>query len=948
MHDWAARWRVRWRLLVVAAAGVTFVVVLFAGQWLLPGVVDWAARWTTAEWAASGLAKLRDDGAWALAGLAATGVLTAGLLRRPNPPQPSSDAPRQPGERVLFGEIPHRAWSFQERPDLTAKVVQALEDRSAAALVALHGMRGAGKSQLAAQVARQCAGHGFDVVAWINAESGVVPELARLGREEFRLAGDGVLPEQVAAAVRRLLERVDGRRRLVVFDNVEDPAELVRYLPSTGSTQVIITTNRPAVATLPGVASVEVGVFQPEQGHAFLAEATRLPDGEDAQRLGEQLGWLPLGLAQAAANIAADRLSYRQYLDLLSGVRLDEILRQQAGAEHPGVLKATGLSLAALRRDDPTSQANRLLTVLALLSSDGISRRFLTGPAATAAFAPARRWWRAWRRASGIDARRALPLLTGRSVVAISAVGVDGEGDRAVVVVHRLIAAVVRYQAGIDGSFSTAVTDATRLLDQLTDDLPTDQVAHRRADLDELVRHIESVREHVEKPSELLLIQRSWAGRALTDAGDLTRAISILEATLADRLRVLGAYHPDTLASRTSLADAYQSAGRLDKAIDLHEQVLADRARVLGADHPDTLTSRTSLAHAYQSAGRLDEAIDLHEQVLADCLRVLGADHHTRLLTRNNLAYAYHAAGRLDEAIDLYEQVLADCLRVLGADHPDTLTSRSNLADAYQSAGRLDEAIDLCERVLAVRVRLLGADHPHTLVSRHALASAYQSAGRLDEAIDLHEQVLADCLRVLGADHPDTLKSRHLLARAYQAGRLDEAIDLYERVLGDYLRVLGADHPHTLVSRYELAGAYRSAGRLDEAIDLYERVLADYLRAFGADHPHTLVSRHGLAGAYQSAGRLDEAIDLHEQVLADYLRAFGADHPHTLVSRHGLADAYQSTGRLDEAIDLYENLLADCERLLSPSHPLTSQVRSSLARAPRSDRGGGDLSPGVR
>jgi hypothetical protein len=38
--------------------------------------------------------------------------------------------------------------------------------------------------------------------------------------------------------------------------------------------------------------------------------------------------------------------------------------------------------------------------------------------------------------------------------------------------------------------------------------------------------------------------------------------------------------------------------------ITLYEQTLAARERVLGPDHRDTLASRGSLAHAYQAAGR--------------------------------------------------------------------------------------------------------------------------------------------------------------------------------------------------------------------------------------------------------------------------------------------------------------------------------------------------------
>ena len=272
------------------------------------------------------------------------------------------------------------------------------------------------------------------------------------------------------------------------------------------------------------------------------------------------------------------------------------------------------------------------------------------------------------------------------------------------------------------------------------------------------------------------------------------------------------------LEGANAVAQSYESAGRLGEAIALYEQVLADRIRVLGPDHPDTLSSRNNLAYAYISVGRLADAIALYEQTDADSVRVLGPDHPDTFVSRNNLAFVYELVGRFDEAITLRRQTLDDCVRIFGEEHAETLASRSYLARAFRAAGRLDEAIPLYEEVLAERMRILGADHPDTLTSRSNLAYAYRSAGRLTDAMALYEEVLAERMRILGADHPDTLISRYNLAHAYwEAGRLGKAITLFEEVLADQLRVLGPNHPYTVASRCFLARAYREAGRVDDA-----------------------------------------------------------------------------------------------------------------------------------
>ena len=293
--------------------------------------------------------------------------------------------------------------------------------------------------------------------------------------------------------------------------------------------------------------------------------------------------------------------------------------------------------------------------------------------------------------------------------------------------------------------------------------------------------------------SRLMLVRWLAASRSLDEAE------AALDTILSENDKLTGA---DTVAR------AYLSAGLLNQAIALFEQNLADRERILGPNHPDTLASRNNLASAYRSADRLEQATDLLEQNLTEALRILGPDHPHTLIIRDNLAHAYRSAGRLEQAIDLLEQNLADSERILGPNRPHTPASRNNLARAYQDAGKLEKAIDLFEQTLDDFEHILGPDHPHTLITRNNLARAYQDAGRLEQAIGLFEQTLADRERVLGPDHPHTLTSRDNLARAYQdAGRLEQAIDLFEQTLTDSEHVLGPNHPWTTLFRDNLARA---------------------------------------------------------------------------------------------------------------------------------------------
>jgi tetratricopeptide (TPR) repeat protein len=791
---------------------------------------------------------------------------------------------------VVVGEIPREPAAFVERETL-GRLADAAGGGRVAVVRAVTGMRGAGKTQIAAAYARARVGEGWELVGWVNAETkgALLAGLARVAAALGVADSDGDSLES-ARRLREFLQTRSGRG-LLVFDNATDPDGLRQFLPATGGTQMVVTTTSRAFAVF-GEA-VDVSEFTRPQSVGYLRARTGLVDDDGADAVARELGDLPLGLAQAASSISGGHLSYPAYLARLRQLPVRELLGRGLGEDYPhATAAALLLSVQAAEAGDPAGVTGGLLRVLAALSPDGVPRGLLDGlpPALHRRRLAVPRPRRGLRRPLGWEVDAAVERCVTGSLLEWS-VAEDA------VIMHRLLGRVVRERDQASGQWAGTVTAALNLLEPLL--FPEEQAWSRREDGVRLIAQVEALREADTEAGGAgriltlrMLRARSWAVLQLRAAADVSRAIDTGISTLADCESLLGADHPDTLTARNNLAYSYDKAGRLDQAIPLYEQALADRERVLGADHPDTLASVNNLAFAYELASRLDQAIVLYEQALADRERVLGADHPETLASRNNLAGAYQRTGRLAEATALYERALADRERVLSADHPQILTSRDYLAFAYGLAGRLDQAIALSEQTLADRERVLGADHPDTLASQANLAAVYGIAGRLDQAIALSEQTLAEHERVLGADHPDTLASRNNLAFAYQsAGRQDQAAPLYEQTLADRERVLGADHPDTLASRNSLAFAYGLAGRPEQAVPLSEKALADCERVLGTDHPTTLASRDSLAFAYRSAGRLDQAIPIYEQALADCERVMGADHPDTVTVRTNLEQA---------------------------------------------------------
>jgi serine/threonine protein kinase len=414
---------------------------------------------------------------------------------------------------------------------------------------------------------------------------------------------------------------------------------------------------------------------------------------------------------------------------------------------------------------------------------------------------------------------------------------------------------------------------------------------------------------------------RDRLGQTLLSLGRAQEAIEFLAWAHDTRQAKLGPDHPDTLTSMNNLAEGYRDAGQLAKALPLLEETLKLKKAKLGPDHPDTLTSMNNLAGGYYAAGQLAKALPLLEETLKLMKAKLGPDHPDTLTSMNNLAAGYYAAGQLAKALPLLEETLKLMKAKLDPDHPTTLQSMNNLALGYQAAGQLAKALPLLEETLKLRKAKLGADHPSTLGSMNNLAEGYRNAGQLAKALPLYEETLKLRKAKLGADHPDTLTSMAGLAAGYRdAGQLAKALPLLEETLKLMKAKLGPDHPDTLTSMNNLAGGYYAAGQLDKALPLFEETLKLKKAKLGPDHPHTLTSMNNLAGGYKEAGQLDKALPLFEEA-AHGLEKRRFQHEHARLIIPNTIEAYEQARQFEQATSWRQKWLAHVKAAAGADSP---------------------------
>ena len=242
-------------------------------------------------------------------------------------------------------------------------------------------MGGIGKTQLAVEYAYQCRErHDYPGgIFWINAAEPLAQGLAQLGAKLRPETLDQSPNHQLRAAFDQLGHLANA---LIVFDNLDDPAQLDRPIgqegsPSTLACRILFTTRQRdlgrfqpvELSVLPEEPALQLLLYHPSR---HPVRDPHHPEHAEAKIICRRLGWLPLALELAGAFLGkrsrVPLTDYRKRLQAdgcLNTVDPDakRLPKSYFQATHDAAVTATLKSQWDVLTDDDDENAQRLFRV---------------------------------------------------------------------------------------------------------------------------------------------------------------------------------------------------------------------------------------------------------------------------------------------------------------------------------------------------------------------------------------------------------------------------------------------------------------------------------------------------------------------------------------------------------------------------------------------------------
>ena len=485
--------------------------------------------------------------------------------------------------------------------------------------VALHGLGGIGKTQIAAEYVHRHQSQ-YSSIFWVDGATRqkLVSDYCRIASRVLKVSGLDENPEGIAAKLKLWFESDEARYEnwLLIVDAADEIKDIQEFLPRWGN--ILVTTRDQLSGGSVVCHGIEIRKMDVDEATELLLTGIGLEEEEwnpeikgFAWAIAKELGFLPLAVEQSASYIRETRCSPADYLELLRKSRTWMLnrtsKRRQSFSYEYGKTVATTWTVSFKRVEKETPLAAKLLYLLAFLDPECIPEDTLIEGLKGLSECPELQELAENRIKfdEAIIALNSFSLITRRS------------GDRSIQL-HVLLSHVVQDWVHTEGDGPKWASYAINVLSHAfppmsSVGLEMDRVRRK------LVPHVLNCLQHTKYFSRLTESARQLfktAGRFLLNTGVYDGAEKCFNVVITDIEATLGRRCTSTAELLVFLCIASRRAGQWDEALALGKEALDIYDNVLGIDHLDSVEALHNLGHAFAYKGQLQKAKPLYERAL--------------------------------------------------------------------------------------------------------------------------------------------------------------------------------------------------------------------------------------------------------------------------------------------------------------------------------------------
>jgi tetratricopeptide (TPR) repeat protein/serine/threonine protein kinase len=534
---------------------------------------------------------------------------------------------------------------------------------------------------------------------------------------------------------------------LIIFDHADAPHILREFLPQKGG-KILVS----SLSNDWGKANkVEVNTLTPETVFTLLQKS--LPEQrekitvDEANRLGEMIGYFPLAFTQAIALIHQEKWSISDYL------------------------KKHAMEQVQLLQSDSLLLDKKLPASLVTLYAMQFKRLEAAYPVALELLFY-----------STLIAPNAMPLalfhrtlktsyeIKDAAIQALLKYGIwQKDQDSNTVHIHPLVQQVVRR----GWTEEEWVKHFNIIVKETTDYYWLKENVLMRSYSDLPAGHIIEKEEKRQKNLQPHL-------KALLDIGD-SREVLLNTIPMANLLSCRGIF--------------YHKSGDYHAAKASYERALVLQETYYGKGHVELAKTLMNLGNACYALRKVQTAKKMYERalMLQDAYDERDPVQLPKILI--NLGNAYYVLREVNIAKEMYEQALRLQEAHYGKEHVALAITLSNLGNTYYSLGMVMTAKEYYEQVLALEKTHYGKDHVALAPTFECLGNAYYALREVEIAKVMYERALKLKESHYGKENGILAKTLVNLGNACQdLGEVEIAKKMYERALPLYEEHYGKEH----------------------------------------------------------------------------------------------------------------------------------------------------------